>query len=65
MGTADQAIRIAAALMIIGFYYFGVLSGVAATVLLVLAGIFILTSFISFCPLYYPFNIHTNKVKPK
>ena len=30
-------------------------------VLLVLAGIFVLTSLIGFCPLYYPFGISTCK----
>jgi hypothetical protein len=42
-------------------YYTGVLSGTLAIILLVLAGVFILTSFISFCPLYYPFGVYTNK----
>ena len=37
-------------------------SGTVAIVLLVLAGVFIITSFMSFCPLYYPFGISTKKM---
>ncbi|HLK29697.1 MAG TPA: DUF2892 domain-containing protein [Puia sp.] len=62
MGTVDRTIRIAAAITIALLYYFNKINGTTATVLLVMAGIFILTSFISFCPLYLPFGITT---KPK
>jgi len=52
------------AVAIIAIYYFtDLLSGTLATVLRVVAGIFILTSFISFCPLYLPFGINTSKLK--
>lgn len=61
MGTADKVIRIAIALVIIALYYYGQLSGTMAIVLLVFAGIFIATSFMSFCPLYAPFGISTRK----
>lgn len=61
MGTADKVIRIAIALVIIALYYTGQLSGTMAIVLLVFAGIFIATSFISFCPLYLPFSFSTRK----
>jgi len=42
-------------------YFTNQISGIAAIILLVLAGIFILTSFISFCPLYILFKINTDK----
>lgn len=61
MGNLDKAIRIIAAVIIVALYYTNQISGTAATVLLLVAGIFILTSFISFCPLYYPFGISTKK----
>lgn len=61
MGTADKAIRILVALAIAGLYYGNVISGTVAIVLLVLAGVFVLTSFIGFCPLYLPFGISTRK----
>jgi hypothetical protein len=61
MGTIDKAVRIIAALAIAGLYFAGILSGTVAIVLLVLAVVFIITSFMSFCPLYYPFGISTRK----
>ena len=62
MGTIDKAVRIIAALAIAGLYFSGILPATVAIVLLVLAGVFILTSFMSFCPLYYPFGISTKKL---
>jgi hypothetical protein len=61
MGTADKVVRILVAIVIAGLYYANIISGTLAIILLVLAGIFILTSFMSFCPLYLPFGISTRK----
>lgn len=61
MGTIDKAIRILAAIVIATLYFADIISGTMATVLLVIAAIFILTSFVSFCPLYWPFKISTLK----
>lgn len=61
MGTADKAIRISIALVLIALYYTGQISGTLAIVLLVFAGVFIATSFMSFCPLYPIFGISTRK----
>jgi hypothetical protein len=61
MGMADRIIRILAAVAIAVLYFTHQISGMLAIILLVVAGIFILTSFISFCPLYLPFGIRTNK----
>ena len=65
MGTADKIARILVALIIAGLYFANIISGTVAIVLLVLAGIFILTSFIGFCPLYLPFGISTRKKESK
>lgn len=59
MGTADRVIRFIVAAVIGVLYYTGTISGTLGIVLLVLAGVFVLTSFISFCPLYAPFGIST------
>lgn len=59
MGTADRIIRIIIALVIAALYAFNVISGTPALVLLALAGIFLLTSLVSFCPLYAIFGIKT------
>ncbi len=61
MGTVDRILRIVVALVIIGLYFAEQITGTAAIILLVLAGVFILTSFMSFCPLYLPFGLSTKK----
>lgn len=61
MGTADKVVRILVAIVIAGLYFSNIISGTLAIILLVLAGVFILTSFMSFCPLYLPFGISTQK----
>jgi hypothetical protein len=61
MGTIDRIIRILVAIIIAGLYFANIINGILAIVLLIFAGIFILTSFISFCPLYLPFKISTLK----
>ena len=61
MGTVDKVVRVLVAIVIAGLYFANLISGTVAIILLVLAGVFILTSFMSFCPLYYPFGISTRK----
>lgn len=61
MGTIDKAIRILAAVVIAILYYTNVITGSTAIIMLVFAGIFIITSFMSFCPLYLPFGFNTGK----
>jgi hypothetical protein len=63
MGTADKAIRILIAVVIAVLFFTNVISGTLGIVLLLLAAVFLLTSFISFCPLYLPFGIRTNKTQ--
>lgn len=65
MGSADRVIRIIAAALVGILYFTETISGTLGTVLLILAGIFVLTSFISFCPLYAPFGISTCSLKEK
>lgn len=61
MGTLDRIIRLVIAAVIAVLYFTGNLSGLAAIILGILAIIFVVTSFISFCPLYLPFGISTRK----
>lgn len=63
MGKIDRNVRIIIAAIICGAAYMEVISGALEIVLLVFAGIFVLTSVISFCPLYAPFKISTRKKK--
>ena len=61
MGTTDRIIRLIAAAVVGLLYYVGMINGMVATVLGVLAIVFVLTSTVSFCPLYAPFKISTKK----
>lgn len=61
MGITDKVVRIVIALIIVGLYTANLISGSISIALLILAGAFVVTSFISFCPLYYPFRISTKK----
>jgi len=63
MGTADRIIRVLLAIVVGVLYFTGTISGTLGIVLLVLAGVFVLTSLISFCPLYAPFGLRTCPVK--
>ena len=63
MGILDKIIRILIAVVVVILYFAAVISGTVAIVLLILSGIFILTSLISRCPLYLPFGISTIKKK--
>lgn len=63
MGTTDKAIRILIAVVIGVLYFTNTISGTLAIVLGILAVVFLLTSFINFCPLYLPFGINTSKKK--
>ncbi len=63
MGNTDRIVRFIIAAVIGILYYTGTISGTLGIVLLVLAGVFLLTSFISFCPLYAPFGLSTCSTK--
>ncbi len=63
MGNADRIIRVIVAVIIAALYFTNVITGTLGIVLLALAGIFVLTSLFSFCPLYAPFGLSTCKVK--
>jgi len=61
MGTADRVIRTLLAIVFGVLYFTGTLPGTLGLVLVVLAAVFLLTSLVSFCPLYKPFGISTCK----
>jgi len=61
MGTIDKVIRILVAVVVVVLYFTRLISGTLAIILLILSGIFIVTSFLSFCPLYLPFGLSTRK----
>jgi Inner membrane protein YgaP-like, transmembrane domain len=63
MGGLDRIIRIIIAAIIGFLYYNGTIEGTLAYVLLALGGIFLVTSFVSFCPLYSLVGLNTCKAK--
>ena len=61
MGSADRIIRILIAAVFAYLYFGGIVTGTLGLVLVILGGVFVLTSLVSFCPLYLPFGINTCK----
>ncbi len=59
MGSTDRIIRFFVAAIFIVLYFTNTVTGIWGIVLLIVAGIFILTSFVSFCPIYAPFGLST------
>ena len=63
MGSTDKALRIVLAIVFAIVAFNELVSSPWNYVLLALSAVFLLTSFVSFCPLYAPFGISTCKVK--
>ena len=63
MGTIDRTIRLIVAIVFAVLYFTNIVTGTLGLVLVILGAVFVLTSFISFCPLYLPFGINTCKTK--
>lgn len=59
MGTIDRVVRLLVAVAIAALYMLNIIIGTVAILLLVLAGVFVLTSLVGFCPLYMPLGINT------
>jgi hypothetical protein len=59
MGTADRIIRVIIAAVVVTLFFTNVITGTLGIILLVLAGVFVVTSFVSFCPLYTIFGMNT------
>jgi fatty acid desaturase len=59
MGTADRIIRLIVAALFVVLYFTHIITGTWGIIILILAGIFVLTSIFAFCPLYFPFGIKT------
>lgn len=61
MGTTDKVIRVLVAVIILVLYFTHVISGTLGVILLILAGIFVVTSLLGFCPLYWLLGLSTMK----
>ena len=63
MGALDKIIRISVAIIAALLVYFEVVQETLAYILMAVAVIFVLTSLVSFCPIYGIFGLNTCKVK--
>jgi hypothetical protein len=63
LGSADRVIRIILAAVLGYLYYNKTVTGTLGIVFLIVAVVLLLTSFISFCPLYAIFGLRTSKNK--
>jgi hypothetical protein len=63
MGTADRIIRLIVAALFVILYFTHVITGAWGIIMLVIAGVFVLTSIFAVCPLYLPFGIKTTVKK--
>lgn len=61
MGTVDRVIRVLLAVVFAVLFFTKVVTGILGIILLVLGVVFLLTSVVSFCPLYLPFGLSTRK----
>lgn len=61
MGNTDRIVRTLLAIIAVALYLTGTVPGTLGIILIVLAAVFLLTSLVSFCPLYLPFGLSTCK----
>jgi hypothetical protein len=63
MGTVDRAIRALIAIVFITLFYTGIITGTWGIVLIAVSAVFLFTSMINFCPLYFPLGLSTVRKK--
>ncbi len=63
MGSTDRIIRLLLAAVFAYLYFGDIVTGTLGLVLVILGGVFVLTSVVNFCPLYSIFGLNTCPVK--
>jgi hypothetical protein len=63
MGSTDRFIRIFIAVALLTTFYTDTVTGTLGYILAAVAGVLILTTFVSFCPLYTLFGMNTCKIQ--
>jgi K+-transporting ATPase A subunit len=63
IGKSDKIVRVLIAVLFTVLFLNQVVTGVMGIILVILAGVFLLTSVVGTCPLYLPFKINTNHKK--
>ncbi len=63
IGKTDKIVRVLIAVLFTFLFLNQLITGIFGVVLVILAGVFLLTSVVGTCPLYLPFKINTNHKK--
>ena len=63
MGSVDRIIRFLLAAVFAYLYFAGIVTGTFGIILVVLGAVFVLTSLVSFCPLYALVGLNTCPAK--
>ena len=63
MGNTDRLIRLLLAILVAILFYTNVIGGIFGIVLMVIAGVFVVTSLVSFCPLYTLIGVNSCSAK--
>jgi hypothetical protein len=61
VGTIDKVIRILIAVVVVTLYFTNVISGTLGIILLALSAVLVVTSLLSFCPLYLALGLNSDK----
>ena len=61
VGSTDKVIRVILAIIGVILFLTNVVSGTLGYIVLAIAAVLVITSIISFCPLYLPLGISTRK----
>ena len=61
MGTVDRVVRIVLAIALAVLFFTGRIRGVVGILLLLIAAVFLITSFAARCPGYLPLGISTRR----
>ena len=61
LNTTDKIVRMIVAIVVTVLSLTGIISGLAAIILLIIAAILVLTVYLNFCPVYHFLGISTKK----
>ena len=63
VGSADRIIRLILAALVAVLYFTNIITGTLALIFSAVAAIFVLTSFVSFCPIYAALGLNSLQKK--
>ncbi|MEO9005057.1 MAG: DUF2892 domain-containing protein [Ginsengibacter sp.] len=63
IGPIDKSVRVLIAALVLVLYFTNVISGTLAVILLIVASVLLITTFINFCPIWHFLGISTKRKK--